>query len=144
MSQALPDVNVWLALTHEGHRHSVSAMRWLGTTAAGRIWFCRVTQMGLLRLLSTEAIMADECMSQARAWAAYDAWQKRDDRVCFAEEPQILEAIFRGLSRGRQQTAPGHWVDAYLIAFAQLIGATLVTFDRRLAERARPEALLLD
>ncbi len=88
--------------------------------------------------------MADQCMSQVEAWAAYDAWLQRDDRVNFAEEPQLIEAIFRGLSRGRRQTAPGHWADAYLMAFAQLIGATLITFDRRLAERARPDALVLD
>jgi hypothetical protein len=34
--------------------------------------FCRFTQLGLLRLLPTTAVMSDEVMTQPQAWAAYD------------------------------------------------------------------------
>ena len=143
-SSAFPDVNVWLALTFQAHQHHEPATRWLRTTASSRIYFCRVTQMGLLRLLTTQAVMREEILSQPQAWTAYDAWYKDDDRVQFVDEPSLIERMFRELSRDPRQTAPGHWADAYVMAFAQLIGATLVTFDRHLARRAEPDSLLLE
>jgi len=53
-----PDINVWIALTWEGHVHHAIARRWFGTVDGGaRLFFCRFTQLGLLRLLSSEAVM---------------------------------------------------------------------------------------
>ena len=142
MSSAFPDVNVWLALTHDVHEHHQLAIRWFHETASSRICFCRVTQMGLLRLLTTQAVMHDETLSQAQAWIAYDAWYN-DDRIRFLDEPSPIEEVFRELTRETGQSARGHWVDAYVAAFALLAGATLITFDRPLAARADYDALLL-
>jgi len=71
-----PDVNVWIALTHSGHVHQTVARRWLeGLDGQARLCFCRFTQLSLLRLLTTEALMGKgEVMSQAQAWKAYDRW----------------------------------------------------------------------
>jgi uncharacterized protein len=79
-----PDVNVWLALTYEGHVHHIAAKRWFEPLDDEvRLFFCRVTQLGLLRLLTTEAVMGGaEVLSQSAAWSAYDGWF-RDDRVTF-------------------------------------------------------------
>jgi uncharacterized protein len=76
-SSLFPDINVWLALTYEGHVHHTSAVNWFTTLSddSGLI-FCRFTQLGLLRLLTTGAIMGDEVMTQPEAWAAYDRCSK--------------------------------------------------------------------
>jgi toxin-antitoxin system PIN domain toxin len=143
MSSAFPDVNVWLALTYEGHEGHKRAMRWLRETESDKVIFCRMSQIGLLRLLSTEVVMRQDRMSQVEAWAAYDTWYKKDDRIHFVNEPGLLDAVFRGLARSVRPVTPGDWADAYFTAFAQLIGSVIVTFDRRLAERAKPGSLLL-
>ena len=97
----------------------------------GRVCFCRFTQISLLRLLTTSAVMGtDEVMTQAQAWSAYDHW-KQDDRVLFLEEPPNIEAVFRGLTR-QLRPNPKNWADAYLAAFAAVSGMQLVTFDRAL------------
>ncbi len=135
-----PDVNIWVALTYEGHVHHRRARRWFDSLPAdSSLYFCRITQLGLLRLLTTEAVMgAAEVLTQAQAWAAYDRWLE-DDRVAFLAEPQPpaeLDVEFRNLSVMRHR-APKDWADAYLLAFASAFELTLVTFDRSLHERAR-------
>jgi toxin-antitoxin system PIN domain toxin len=136
-----PDVNVWVALTHGRHIHHLVAQDWFTSLEADvRLCFCRFTQLGLLRLLTAEAVMSDEVLSQAEAWAVYDRWFT-DDRVEFVEEPHGLERRFRGLTRGRL-AVPKTWADAYLTAFADASQLTLVTFDRAFRGKARPLILL--
>jgi len=48
---SLPDVNVWIALAAEGHVHHVPAREWFPAQPDASIAYCRITQMGLLRLL---------------------------------------------------------------------------------------------
>ncbi len=135
-----PDVNVWLALTYERHVHHGPAKHWFESLDDdARLFFCRVTQLGLLRLLTTEAVMGThEVMSQAAAWQAYDRWL-RDDRVSFLVEPPALEEAFRAMSRMRRP-APKDWADSYLAAFALVSDLTLVTFDQTLHRKA-PQAV---
>ena len=125
-----PDVNVWIALTYARHVHHEVARAWFEPLDMDeRVCFCRFTQLSLLRLLTTEAIMGvDEVMTQAQAWEAYDLWL-RDSRVLFMEEPPNLDAVFRSLSRFRYPN-PKTWSDAYLAAFAMSSGLRLVTFDQ--------------
>jgi uncharacterized protein len=124
-----PDVNVWVALTWEGHIHHVAARTWFeGTDTEARIAFCRLTQISLLRLLTTQAVMASDVMSQTEAWAAYDYWL-RDDRILFLEEPANIESVFRSFSRQPQPDAKV-WADAYLAAFVTVAEMQLVTFDK--------------
>jgi uncharacterized protein len=136
-----PDINVWGGLTYEGHAHHRTAAAWFATLKpdVGLI-FCRLTQLGLLRLLTTEAVMGDEVMTQPQAWVAYDHWQ-RDPRVGLADEPAEIEARFRALTRLRQP-ATKDWADAYLAAFATVGQLTLVTFDRGLRAKAKSTLIL--
>jgi toxin-antitoxin system PIN domain toxin len=136
-----PDINVWVALTYEGHIHHSNAAAWFATLPSDATFvFCRFTQLGLLRLLTAPAVMSDEVMTQPQAWAAYDRWLK-DPRVEFVDEPAEIETRFRALSRLRQP-ATKDWADAYLAALAAVGQLTLVTFDRGLRSKAKTAILL--
>ena len=131
MTSFFPDVNVWLALTYEHHAHHESAAQWLEGTEQS-VFFCRLTQLGLLRLLTNETLMAEDVLTQRKAWQAYRRWLD-DERVSVHDEPDSarLESTFEELStRSRRSTK--RWTDAYLAAFARTAGLTLVTFDRAL------------
>jgi uncharacterized protein len=138
-----PDVNVWVALTLESHIHNAIAARWLaGVSSNSRICFCRITQLSLLRLLTTEAVMGPDVISQTEAWKAYDRWLE-DTRINFADEPPGLEPALRAYSQGKQ-SSPKEWADAYLIAFAAATEFTLVSFDRSFRNRTKNLILLTD
>lgn len=137
-----PDINVWVALTYDRHVHHTIASKWFGSLApASRLFFCRLTQLGLLRLLSAPAVMGpDEAKNQQEAWRAYDRWLE-DERVEFLEEPGGLEGQFRALTRS-PHASPKDWADSYLAAFAQVSRLTLVTFDRAFQNKAKDLLLL--
>jgi toxin-antitoxin system PIN domain toxin len=136
-----PDVNVWVALTHSGHVHHDVARDWYASLGPNTSFhYCRFTQLGFLRLLTAEAVMGEDAMTQAEAWSVYDRWLA-DERVGFLEEPPGIERRFRGLTR-LKSASPKAWADAYLIAFADASQATLVTFDRALRGKAKPLILL--
>jgi toxin-antitoxin system PIN domain toxin len=129
-SPRFPDVNVWLALTHSRHVHHSIAAQWLESAGSSSLFFCRFTQLGLLRLLTNPQVMGEETMTQRGAWAAYHRWFE-DGRVAFIPEPASadFEQVFHSASlRGRPATKL--WADAYLAAFARIAGVSLVTFDR--------------
>jgi len=137
-----PDINVWLALTYDRHIHHPVARVWFENVAfTAHLFFCRITQLGLLRLLSTEAIMGpDSARSQRDAWRAYDRWLE-DERVEFLDEPAGFEAQFRALTRS-PLASPKDWADSYLTAFARASRLTLVTFDRAFQGKAQDLVLL--
>jgi|SRR5437588_10993124 len=136
-----PDINVWLALTYEGHAQHWTAATWFETlTPDVSLIFCRLTQLGLLRLLTAEAVMGDEVMTQPQAWGAYDRWH-RDPRVELMDEPAALEAQFRALTRLRQP-ATKDWADSYLAAFATVGQLRLVTFDKGLRVKGKSTVML--
>lgn len=138
-----PDINVWVALTHQGHVHHLVATDWFATVDPdSRFYFCRFTQLGLLRLLTAEAVMADEVMNQREAWHVYDQW-RQDDRVDLMDEPPGLEIRFRPFTRSRYPAAKD-WADSYLAAFAASAQLTLVTFDHGFATRTKPLVLLAE
>ena len=135
-----PDINLWVALTYEGHVHHVRA-RTGSTSLARDVFFCRFTQLGLLRLLTAEAVMGrDDVLTQEQAWSTYD-YLLRDERISFLAEPAEIETPFRGMTRLRQ-SAPKDWADSYLAAFALAAQLTLVTFDQGFSSKARELILL--
>ncbi|HXR96806.1 MAG TPA: TA system VapC family ribonuclease toxin [Terriglobales bacterium] len=138
-----PDLNVWLALSvpvHERHRAAWSWYRSL--RADDRLFFCRFTQMGLLRLLSQEAVMgAGEALNQPDAWKVYDRWLT-DFCISFYPEPETLEPCFRQQARS-SKPAPKSWGDDYLCAFSQAAGLQLATMDRPLSRRAVAAILIV-
>jgi hypothetical protein len=141
ISSVFPDVNVWLALSSPDHEHSQSAWHWYRTLPEGTVlFFCRVTQLSLLRLLTTRAAMGLGTLTQAEAWQAYDQWLESGGAE-FVVEDINLEARFRS-STNSPQASPKEWADAYLAAFSLTIGSRLVTFDRALAGKVKGAVLL--
>ncbi len=134
------DANVWLALLWGRHIHSEKARQWFTQAGEEQFFFCRFTQLTILRLLTTEKIMGKDTRSMSEAWGLWDrVWA--DTRVAFLPEPDDLEREFR--SRSRLSThSPKVWADAYLLAFASVAGLKFVTFDRALKSQGA-EVLVL-
>lgn len=140
-SLIFPDVNVWLALVYEQHIHSPIALEWYeGLKSSTTLVFCRHTQLGLFRLLSTESVMKQDVLNQRQCWEAYDPWVE-SGLAFVAQDPVGLESKMRmGSSEG--SISPKAWADAYLAAFAEAGNLTLVTMDRALAVKAKGAVLL--
>lgn len=136
----LPDVNVWLALASLRHARARVCSDWLESVNSASLVFCRVTQMGLLRLLTNESVMGSDVLSSRSAWRAYQTISA-DERMSFAAEPLELEHAWKKLTSHDRPT-PKVWTDAYLSAFAQAAGMQLVSLDRAVLAMA-PDALVL-
>ncbi len=136
-----PDVNVWIALSYDGHVHHKAAQEWFSTLDENAmLCFCRITQISFLRLLTTAAILGRDVLTQASAWETFDAWME-SGRVLFLDEPAGLEHPFRQMSEARRPS-PKDWTDSYLAAFASIAGLRLVTFDRSFLTRTTDAIVL--
>lgn len=125
----LPDVNIWIALTSNRHVHHSLASEWLQGIDSDRIAFCRISELGFLRLLTNGHVMGKDVVSPAEAWRVYDEW-RTDDRVVFLSERAEFSEQWRQL--GKQISGgPNAWTDAYLAAFALHANATIVTLDSK-------------
>jgi toxin-antitoxin system PIN domain toxin len=138
MTSFFPDLNVWVALSDQSHVHSPQAWEWLYLLPReARLIFSRYTHIGLLRLLTSEAVMGPATLTLERAWHAYDTWLS-DPRVEFYPEPAGLEAAFRAATAPFAAKPASKSVgDCYLLAFSKESQTTLVTFDRGLLAFAR-------
>ncbi len=58
----LHDVNVWIALAGERHTHNLVARNWFSNLHDEKLFFCRLTQLGFLRLLTNKHVMQEEVM----------------------------------------------------------------------------------
>jgi len=127
MKPFLADVSVWVALTYDRHVDHAVVRRWFDSSADD-CFFCRISQLGLLRLLTNSSLMGGDVQSQQQAWRVYDR-TRRHPRVGFQIEPDGLEAQFRELT---QSTHPRtkHWPDAYLAALALTADLRVVTLDK--------------
>jgi uncharacterized protein len=142
----LADINVWLALSWGSHPHSATAWKWFRSWGQGEVLYCRLTQIGLLRLITTKAVMGDDCLTVRRAWGVYDQWLQ-DPKVGFRHEPAELDSLFRRATAQFSHTsAPKALGDCYLLALAASLHATLVTLDGGLsamADRLKLDTVLL-
>lgn len=141
----LPDVNVWLALSLSGHVHHAAARDWLeGIRKSDSVFFCRSTQQGLLRLLTTSQVLApsgNPPLSNREAWEVYERL-RADGRIAFATEPSGAETVWQALAN--QNTAsPKLWMDAWLAAFALSAGLRLTTTDRAFSQFPKLNAAIL-
>jgi uncharacterized protein len=143
----LPDINVWIALAVAEHVHYEPAAEWLreplDSSSKDEIAFCRVTQMGFLRLLTSPKAMGKDALTVGQAWDFLDGLRNQQ-KFIFADEPSNLELEWRSPTHGRHSIATGSWTDAYLAAFAATAGYTLATFDRGLARRVGVQSPLPD
>lgn len=139
-SSVFPDINVWIALSSTRHTHHLKAVQWLRGQDDVGLAFCRYTQLGFLRLLTTEAVMGKDTLTQVQAWDEYDQWLKTGLAVLL-EEPLQLEDTFRFFAR-QSRSSPKEWADSYLAAFSIASGIRLVTFDQGLKLRLKDAILL--
>ena len=124
------DANVWLALLWSRHIHAERAREWFEQAGEEQFFFCRFTQLTILRLLTTERIIGKDTKTMSEAWGVWDrVWA--DTRIAFLPEPDDLEKEFRSRSR-LSSRSPKVLADAYLLAFASVAGLKFVTFDRAL------------
>ncbi len=124
----LADVNVLFAIIVKDHQHCGLANKWLsGIQSSSQIGVCRVTQMGLLRLLTRRTVMGDGLLSAVEAWNIVNVMMS-DDRFFWVDDTiQVNLAwseIIGGL--GGQETPN---TDTYLAALATASGLTLATLD---------------
>ncbi len=131
MTQLL-DINVWVAAASHGHQHHRAASTWISSQEA-TLAFCRITQMGLLRHLSNPAVMRHDIVTRRGAWRVFEAFMA-DARVRILSEPEGLEARWMKFS-ARNDQSHQLWTDDYLAAFAETVGARLVTFDAAIEAR---------
>jgi toxin-antitoxin system PIN domain toxin len=141
---SLPDINVWLALSLEAHPHHARAMEWFDTATADTVHFCRYTQQGTLRLLTTPAVYAPIGLQPMSNREAVKAMERMlaDERITFAEEPLgLFEAWMRYAdARG---PSPKRWMDAYLAALALAGGYRLITTDKGIQQFKEVDVLVL-
>lgn len=122
----LPDINVWLALAVKEHLHHMPAMRYWLNEAAAPVCFCRVTMLGLVRLLSQPKVMGASALSLQAAMQAFQGWLELPG-VRWVDEPAecsrtLTDVVAQGL-------APRLWTDAYLAAFARSANLRVISFD---------------
>jgi toxin-antitoxin system PIN domain toxin len=138
----LPDVNVWIALISDKHVHHVVARTWFrGIQQTDEVVFCRITEMGFLRLLTNRRVMGEDAVNPKAAWKIYDILCADRQITFLNESPQFPE---KWREASEQATGgPNVWTDAYLSAFVAAHGAKLVTFDRALGTRTGAELLVI-
>ena len=132
-SLSFPDVNVWFAVLVQDHVHHSTAKAWWDADESEAIMLSRFTQLSLLRLLTTSAAMRGQPQTLAQAWNAYDRLFE-DTRVAFYAEPPRIDSTLRRLSSSNT-SSPKVWADAYMLSFAEGVHATVITFDRAIANR---------
>jgi len=127
----LPDVNIWLALAFESHKHHRDALVWFSGIGTSGVSFCRLTMLGFLRLVQNPSAFPGEAVSGAEAWTFYQAF-RADERVTFQDEPPGIEELLATFFAKIQGPSPKQVTDAYLAAFSRLAGLPLHTFDNTL------------
>lgn len=130
----LPDLNVWLALVVAEHPHHAAARRYWdqqqATPALGpRVWFCRSTMLGLVRLLTQPKLMGAGVLGLAEAHAIYRQLRQADG-VGFAADAESADALLARWVSDRQAPLSARlWSEAWLAASAETAGLRLVSFD---------------
>ena len=124
----LVDTNFWLALAFQSHANHVAARTWIKSSERHSCCFCRVTQMGFLRLATNRKIYPLDAVPMNQAWQLYDA-MLADYHVVYAEEPEGIDICWHELTQS-SRFSTNVWTDAYLAAFAITSDFDLVTFDK--------------
>jgi predicted nucleic acid-binding protein len=131
--------------------HSDAAWTWFSRQDSNRFFFCPFTQVGLLRLLATSAVMGKDVRTIGEAWKVYDRWLE-DSRVGILREAFELDAAFRAATRPISSlSSPKALGDCYLLAVSQvtkrnaIIACVTAPLRSRLGnvrERVYPQTLM--
>ena len=131
----LPDLNVWLALVVAEHPHHAAARRYWDEQQAmpalgPRVWFCRSTMLGLVRLLSQPKLMGEGVLALADAHAIYQQLRQTEG-VGFVGDAESADALLAAwlANHGEAPWPARLWTDAWLAASAESAGLRLVSFD---------------
>lgn len=117
-SLIFPNLNVWIALSIRTHEHHHIAWTWYRSLRElEELAFCRMSQLGLMRLLSTQSVAKHETLNQLQAWAVFDGWMENGGAT-YLEEPFGIETEFRFYA-SRATPSPKGWGDSYLLALRQ-------------------------
>ena len=123
----LPDVNVWLALAVNQHPHHDAAAAYWSGHQAGPVWFCRVTMLGLVRLLSNPKVMGEQALDLKQSLATYHHFAALPEIGWHAEPSDCGDHLQKLVSTD----LPARLLtDAYLAAFAGSARLRMVTFDK--------------
>lgn len=122
----LLDVNVWLALAIEEHPHHEAAASYWARSGTSR-FFCRLSAMSLVRLLTHPKLMHDKPLTLSKAWALYRSFVVLPG-VAMLAEPEGLDHDLEALVMPRLPSRL--FTDAYFAALARKAQVRLVTFDR--------------
>jgi len=125
----LLDVNVWLALAIEEHpHHRAAASYWMGRSSSRTArFFCRLSAMSLVRLLTHPRLMASKPLTLSKAWALYRRFAALPG-VAMLAEPADLDSDLEALVASKLPTRL--FTDAYFAALASKAHLRLITFDR--------------
>ena len=137
----MPDINVWIALASDRHVHHDAVKNWFDSVESGESAFCRITQMGFLRLITNRHVMGADVVTQKEAWQIYQKLSG-DGRVTLLNEPSGIEDEWRKLTQGNS-TSTNTWTDAYLTAFASIRGLKIISFDSGIEKLAGTNATIL-
>ncbi len=124
----LLDVNVWLAMVDSRHVHHQHAKAYWHSEASDHICFCRLTMLGLLRLVTNPNAMDGRPFSSAEAWTMYRSYLE-SPHVKMLAEPSGLERQMAKWSE-RSDLPNRHWTDCAIASWSKGSGCRLVTFDR--------------
>ncbi len=126
----LCDSNVLLAFVLVNHPHHALARKWFQSLEPKEtVGLCRFTQLSLLRLLTTEAILKKDTQTNCEALLVWNALATHPRCEFIFNEPSTLESLWTDLA-GLDTPSPKVWMDAFLASFAMGHGLRLVTFDR--------------
>jgi len=67
----LLDINVWLGLAFRQHKHHASALAWFNEVRQEPCCFCRLTQIGFLRLASNPQVMGSGAVTFDKGFSQY-------------------------------------------------------------------------
>jgi uncharacterized protein len=127
----LLDVNVWFALADPEHKHHKPALAYWSAIQATKtpVWFCRVTMLGMVRLLAQQAAMGERRLSLQDAHAVYESYLQLPFVHWFPETNSLAKKVDAKLASIVQGLPVRMSTDAYLGAMALSTGLRMVTFD---------------
>ncbi len=140
MTSYLPDVNVLVALSLDGHLHAKAAHEWYRREQSPCLQVCRIVQLGFLRLLTTQSVAGAGTLTNKAALNLH-LQLVRKGLIELHSEPDAFDRVFADRA-ATNHPSPNRWNDAYLSAFAESAGLRLVTFDATLASYTRGSVLL--
>jgi len=127
---------------HPHHQRAINWWRRKVLPDGQEVLFCRVTQLGLLRLLSNETVMGASRRTPREAWRDYDRLRAQGP-IGYLHEPDDVDQVLRSHTLDESASA-SLWTDAYLAAFARAADVRLATFDRGFSRFSGLRLQLLD